>query len=142
MRQAIEQRRGELLVAREHGDPFGKREIRAHDGRSALVAIGDQIKEHFAAGPFERDESYFVDDEHVDAEESLLETRELARIPCFEELTHQVGGTGEEHASFLLGRFYAECDGEVGFAGPDRPGEDQILGGGDPLTARQCVALL
>ena len=68
MRQAIEQRGREFLVAGKHGDPFGKREIRSHHRRPAFVAISDQIEEQLAAGPFERDESHFVNDEDVDAE--------------------------------------------------------------------------
>ncbi len=70
MRQAIEQRRRELLVAGKHGDPFGKCEIGRHDGRSTFVAIGDQIKEQLAADPVERHESDLVHDEHIDAQQS------------------------------------------------------------------------
>ena len=55
MRQAIEQRRRELLIPRKHGDPFGKCEIGADDGRPSLVPIGDQIEEQLAADPVERD---------------------------------------------------------------------------------------
>ncbi len=83
------------------------------DRRPAFVAIRDQIKEQLAAGPFERDESHFVHDEDVDAEQSLLETRELARIPRFQELAHQIGRTGEEHASFLLRGFNTQGNGQM-----------------------------
>ena len=48
MSQAIEERGGQLLVAGEDGDPFGKREIGRDDGRPSLVAIGDQIEEELA----------------------------------------------------------------------------------------------
>ena len=82
-----------------------------------------------------------VDDQDVDAEQPLLQPRELAGIARFEQLTHEIGRAGEEHAAFLLRRFDAERDREVRFAGADRAGEDQILGRRDPLAARERVDL-
>ena len=82
-----------------------------------------------------------VDDEHVDAEEPLLQPGELAGIARFEQLPHEIGRAGEEHAAFLLRRFDAERDREMRLAGADRAGEDQILGRGDPLAARERVDL-
>ena len=67
MRQAIEQRGRELLVAGEDRDPFGEGEIRRDDGGPSLVAIGDQIEEQLAADAVEGHEAQLVDDEHVDA---------------------------------------------------------------------------
>ncbi len=61
MGQAVQQRRGELLVAGEDRDPFGKGEIGRDDGRPSLVPIGDQIEEPLAADPVEWDESELVD---------------------------------------------------------------------------------
>ena len=66
---------------------------------------------------------------------------ELAGVARFEQLTHEIGRAGEEHAAFLLRRFDAERDREVRFAGADRAGEDQILRRGDPLAARERVDL-
>ena len=57
------------------------------------------------------------------------------------ELPDEIGRAREEHAPFLLRRFDAERDREVRFAGADRAGEDQILGRGDPLAARERVDL-
>ena len=112
-----------------------------HDRRPPLVPIGDQIEEQLAADPIEGDESELVDDEDVDAQEPLLQPRELARIARFEQLAHEIGRPREEHAPFLLRRFDAERDRQMRLAGPDRAGEDQILGRGDPLAARQRVDL-
>ena len=50
MRQAIQQRGRQLLVAGEDGDPFGEGEIGRDDGGTALVAVGEQIEEELAAG--------------------------------------------------------------------------------------------
>ena len=112
-----------------------------HDGRPPLVPIGDQIEEQLAADPIEGDESQLVDDEDVDAQQPLLQPRELARIARFEQLADEIGRAREEHAAFLLGRFDAERDRQMRLAGADRAGEDQILGRGDPLAARQRVDL-
>ena len=72
MRQSIEERGGELLVPGEDGNPFGKREIGRDDRRSALVPIGDQIEEQLAADAVERDKPELVDDEDIDAQQTLL----------------------------------------------------------------------
>jgi len=141
MREAIEERGRELLVAGKDRDPFGEAEIGGDHGGASLVAIGEQIKEELAAGALEGDEAQLVDDEHVDAEQPLLQARELPRVAGFEELTHQVGRAREEHAAFLFRRFHAERDGEMRLAGADRPREDQILGRRDPLPARQRMDL-
>ena len=109
------------------------------DSRSTFVAIGDQIKEQLAADPFERHESDLVHDEHVDAQQALLQSDELARIPCFEELPHQIGGARKEHAAFLFRGFDTQCDRQVGLSGADRAGHDEIFGRGDPLAAREGV---
>ena len=109
------------------------------DGGAALVAVGDQIEEQLAADAVEGHEAQLVDDEDVDAEQPLLEARELARVARFEELAHQIGRAGEEHAPFLLGGFDAERDRQVRLARADRAGEDQILRRRHPLArARAC----
>ena len=127
MGQPIQQGRRELLVAGKDRDPFGKREIRRHDGGPALVPIGDQIEEQLAADAVEGHEAQLVDDEDVDAQEPLLQPRELAGIARFEQLPDQIGGAREEHAPFLFRRFDAERDRQMRLAGADRAGEDQIL---------------
>ncbi len=53
----------------------------------------------------------------------------------------QIGRSGKEHTAFLLGRFHAQRDRQVRFPGADRPGEDQILGRGDPFPACEGVDL-
>ena len=113
MREAIEQSGRQLLVAGKDGDPFGEGEIRRDDGGAALIAVGEQIEEQLAADAVEGHEAQLVDDEYLDAEEPLLEARELAGIPGFHELPHEVRCAGKEHAPFLFRRFDAERDGEV-----------------------------
>jgi hypothetical protein len=57
----------------------------------------------------------------------LLQPRELAGIARFDQLPHEIGRPGEEHASFLFRGFHAQRDREVRLAGANRPREDQIL---------------
>jgi hypothetical protein len=60
------------------------------------------------ASPSLEMEAQLVDDEHVDAEQPLLETRELTGIAGFQQLAHEVGGASEKHAAFLLRGFRAK----------------------------------
>ena len=76
-----------------------------------------------------------------DALEPALESGELARIACFEELAHEIGRAGKQHAPLLFGGLHAERDREMGFAGADRPRQNQILRRGDPFAAGQRVNL-
>jgi hypothetical protein len=131
MREAVKQGGSELFIAGKHRHPFGKCEIRGDDCRPALVAIGDQVEEQLTADTVEGHEAQFVDDEDVDAQEPLLQPRELAPIPRFEQLTDEIGRAREEYAPFLLGRFDAERDREMRFPFANWAGEDQILGRGD-----------
>ena len=84
MREAVEEGCRELLIAGEDGDPFGKREIRRHNGRSSLIAVRDEIEEELPTDPIEGDESELIDDEYLDTSEAQLQTRELTRIACLE----------------------------------------------------------
>ena len=73
MGQPVEERGGQLLVAGEDGHPFGKREIGRDDRRPSLVAISDQIEKQLAAHAVERDKPELVDDQDVDAQQTLLD---------------------------------------------------------------------
>lgn len=127
MGQPIEERGGQLLVAREDGRPFGKCEVGRHDCRPSLVAVGDQIEEQLAADAVEGHKPELVDDQDVDPEESLLQPGELAGIARFDQLPDEIRRSGKEHASLLLRRLDPERNREVRFAGPDRASENQIL---------------
>ena len=138
MRQAIEPRRRQLLVAGKHGDPFGECKIRRHDRGPSFVAIGDQIEEQLTADALKRHEADLVDDEHVDAEQALLQSGELARIPGFQELPDEIRRARKQDTAFLFGRLDAQGDRQVRLAGPNRARQNEILGGGDPLAAPAC----
>ena len=141
MRQAIEQRGRQLLVAGKDGDPFGEGEIGGDHRGAALVAVGEQIEEELAADAVEGDETELVDDEDVDAEQALLLARELAGVAGFQELPYEISRAREEHAAFLLRRFDAKRDRQVRLAGPDRTRQDQILGSRDPFAPGEGVDL-
>jgi hypothetical protein len=76
MREAVKERRRQLLAAGKHGDPLGERQVARDHGRASLISIGEEIKEQFAADAIEGHESQFVDDEDIHAEEPLLQARE------------------------------------------------------------------
>ena len=145
MGETIEQRGRQLFVAGKDGDPFSEGEIRGDDGRSPLVAVGEEIEEQLAADAVERDEAELVDDEDVDTQEPLLQPRERAGIAGFEELLHQIGRSGKQDAAFLFRRLHAERNRQMRFAGADRPGEESDSPGAvtqSPLArAWICVAL-
>ena len=110
MREAVEERRRQLLVAGKHGDPFGERQVARDHRRASLIPIGEEIKEQFAAHAIEGDKSQFVDDEDIDAEESLLQARERAGVARLEQLPDEIGRAREEDPAFLFCRFDTERD--------------------------------
>jgi len=57
----------------------------------------------------------------VDAQQALLQPRQLARIPRLEQLSHKIGGPCEEDAALLFRGFDAEGNREMRFAGADPP---------------------
>ena len=125
MGEAIQQRGRELFVAGKDGDPFGKREIGRHDRGPPFVPVGQQIKEELTADAVEGHEPELVDDQDVDAQEPLLQPRELAGIAGFEELPHQIGRAREEDAAFLLRRSTPTAMAKCDFPVPIGPASDR-----------------
>ena len=78
--EAIEEGRGQLLVAGEDLRPLAEGEIARHEDGAPLVARGEEIEEQLAAGAIERDEAELVEDEELDALEPALEPRQLPGI--------------------------------------------------------------
>ena len=100
-----------------------------------------RLKSSSPPARYERHEPELIDDEDVDTQEPLLEPRQLARIACFEELAHKIRRASKQHAPLLFGRLDSERNREMGFAGADRPRQNQILRRGDPFAAGECVDL-
>jgi hypothetical protein len=128
MREAVEQRRGQLFVAGKHGDPFGERQVACDHRRASLISISEEIKEQFAAHAIKGYESQFVHDQDVHAEQPLLEARERAGVACLQQLPDEIGRTREEHPAFLLRGFHAERDGQVRFPVPIGPARMRFSG--------------
>jgi len=59
--ESIKKRSGELFVAGEDRDPFGKRQIGRDDDASPLVAFREEVEEELAAAAIERYEAELVD---------------------------------------------------------------------------------
>jgi hypothetical protein len=103
----------------------------------ALVALRDCVEKQFASSPIERHEAHFVDGQEIDAAESPLDPSELALVSRFDEAAHQVRRAHECNVEALLRRLDAECDCEVRFPRPNRPGEDHVLGFPHALASRE-----
>ena len=89
--EAVEQRRGELLVATEDLRPLGECQVGGDENAASLVARCDHVEQQLAAGAIERDEANLVEDQHVDAVESSLCASELASTTRLDEGAHEVG---------------------------------------------------
>jgi hypothetical protein len=120
--ESIEKRGGELLVAGEDGDPFGKRQIRGDDDASSLVALCDEVEEQLATGAIEGHESYLVDDQEFDVLKPSMQTRELTLVARFDERADEIGGPREQDSSSPARRLDSERDREVRLARADRRG--------------------
>jgi hypothetical protein len=64
--------------------------------------------------------SDLVDNEHVDAQQALLQSGELARIPGFQELTDKIRRSRKQDTACLLCRLDAHGDRQV-LSGPAAP---------------------
>ena len=58
----------------------------------------------------------------------LVQPRERELIARLDQFTHEIGRAHESDAVTAAGGLHAERDHEVGLAGPDRPGDDDVLG--------------
>jgi hypothetical protein len=94
VRQAIEQRGGELLVTAKDLDPLGEGKVGGDDDASSLVALGEQIEEELAASAVEGDEAKLVEHEkaYVDSGASYYEERYRERT--LNNLCRRAGAMG------------------------------------------------
>ena len=99
------------------------------------------MEEDLAAGAIEGDEAELVDDQQVDALELALQAAQLALVAGLDELAHQIGGAAKQNAVATLGGLQPQGDGEVGLAGADRAGEDDVLGAVEVVAAGELGEL-
>ena len=114
MAEAVEQGRGELLIA-EYLDPLAEGEVGGHQGGAALIAVGEQVEEQLAAGAVEGNEPQFVDDQQRRPLVALVQPGEGSLVPGFQEAADQVGGTDEGDAIATACCLKAQGDGQVYF---------------------------
>ena len=69
--EAVEQRRGEFLVA-EDLHPLAEGEVGGDDRRAPLVAVGEEVEDQLTAGALEGHEAELVDDQQRDPQVALL----------------------------------------------------------------------
>jgi len=72
MGQAVQQRRAQLLVAKDFG-PLREGQIGCDDGRAPFVTLGQQIEQQLALGAFEGYESQRIDHQQRDFLITLLQ---------------------------------------------------------------------
>ena len=125
--EAVEQRRGQLLVA-EDLHPLAEGEVGGDDRRAPLVAVGEEVEQQLAAGALEGHEAEFVDDQQRDPQVTLMQPRERELVARLDQLAHEVGRAHEGHAVSPPGGLDAKRDREVRLAGADRPGDHDVLG--------------
>ena len=140
MSKAVEQRRGQLLVA-EDLHPLAEREVGRDDRRAPLVAVGEEVEQQLAAGALEGHEAELVDDQQRDPQVTLVQPRERELVARLDQLAHEVGRAHEGDAVAAAYGLDAECDREVRLAGADRPGDHDVLGAFDVLTGRELGEL-
>ena len=126
-RQTIEERRGEFLVARKHGDPLGKGDVGRDDRGPALVAIRNQIEEQLAADAVEGHEAELIDDQHSTRSRRCW-SRVSSRLSRASSSWRTTSAARVKSTPLLLRRLHAQRDGQVRLAGTDRTVEDQFLG--------------
>jgi hypothetical protein len=114
MGQAIEQRRGQLLVA-EDLDPFAKSQVSGDDSGPPFVALREQVEEQLAPGAFGWHEAQFVDDQQGDLLVALLQTGEGAFVTRFKQALHQIRGPREKDPIAPASGFHAQADHEHWF---------------------------
>ena len=61
MAEPIQQRRGQLLIAKDL-HPFAKGQIARHDRGALAVAFGQDVKEQLTPGAFKWDKAEFIHD--------------------------------------------------------------------------------
>ena len=138
--EAIEQRRGQLLVA-ENADPLGEGEVGGDDGRAALVAVGEDVEEQLAAGAVEGHEAELVADQEVGPLKPLLEAAQLPLVAGLDQVADEVGGlAGPDPAAALRG-LDAQRDREMRLAGADGSDQDYIVAAVDVVAGRQLSQL-
>jgi len=94
MNESVNESNSKPVVA-ENRVPLGKIKVRSDDETSALVTIGDNLKEQFGSIFVERDEANFVNDNEVNFPERGEKIVEAAFMVFFEQNVSEVG-SGEE----------------------------------------------
>src|SRR5450759_1983204 len=85
MRQPVQQRARQPLRAQDLR-PFGKRLVRCHQRRAALIALAEDLEQHLGPRLRQRHEAQFIDDEQFLPDQVLLEPQQALLIPGLHQL--------------------------------------------------------
>ena len=88
MPEAVERRRGELLIA-EDLHPLAEGEVGGDDRRAALVALGEEVEEELSAGAVEGHEAELVDDQQRYSLVAPGERAERVLVPRLDQLADE-----------------------------------------------------
>ena len=136
MAEPIQQRRGQLLIAKDL-HPFAKRQIARNDRGALAVPFSQDVKEQLTPGTFKRHKAEFIHNQQIDFHQALLVTPSRPLISGFDEGTHERRRTGQQHTIATPRRFDAEPNPEMRFSRPNRSDHDDIFAFREVLTAGQ-----
>src|SRR5690606_32678400 len=137
VKEPVEDRRREDLVARQHLGPVLDPLVGGDQDAAPLVPVADQAKEQARLMPRHRFEPYFVDDEKR-GRQVLLPPQARGRevgVPaqCRQQLLESI----EDHSEAVLHRLHTERHRQVRLAHPGRSLDQQGPVLADPLTGTQ-----
>ena len=101
MGEPVEERAGQPFGAEDLG-PFVEGEIRGHQRRRLLIALGEDLEQPLSAGLRQRHVAELVDDQQILRGELLLHAQQALLIPGLEQVVHARGGGDKAHPIALL----------------------------------------
>ena len=136
MREAIEQRAGQTLIA-EDARPFLEWQIRRDDGRATFVTLAEYFKQKLRAGLRERHITEFVDDEQFDGGELRLEFQETPLVARLHQLMNEAGRReeGDREAALAGGQAERQTGMRLSRAGITQ--SNNIVAGDEIFAARE-----
>src|SRR5688572_24847972 len=138
MDEAIDERRGHNLVAKDRA-PLFKAFVGRQHGRRVLVAARHQLKEEHCAGPADWKVANLVDHEQRGMREDFETRLQATRGLRFLQRRDQIGERAVVHASSALRGSDRQANREMGFADPWWAQEDDVF---PPLDEAELVKTL
>lgn len=137
MRQAVEQCRRHLGVS-EHARPFGKRQVRRHDHRGALIQTADEVEQYLTIGAWEWQVAQLVKDHEISTRQLRRRPSRLTRSGLGFQLVDQIHRVEEAHSRLALTHAVrADGDGQVCLARTRAPDQHDVAALGQEVASVQ-----